>query len=194
MLPAPVVDLAECLQENGIDPSGDQPFDPGLADAAWQACRAAGERLYGAASSSVSETEGWLEFGDCMAELGWIPLVLSADDVPAQYEGLALGCRPRRAMIALAECLREQGVDVPDPVSGDPVAAQPYESATIVPAWEACREEYFASENLPMDVSPGVGRLDCLAEHGWITPLFTRLPKDPTFEERRASCPPGFGP
>jgi hypothetical protein len=184
--------LLACLEAEGIDTSEPQPFDPAVAEPAWQRCRDVERQRGLLAGQSADRVDRFLAFDDCMARRGAIPPIPSYHAVD---EDTALGCRPAAEGVAVFACLREQGLDVPDPTSGDPVSEQPYPPAAAVAAWAACKQVYVTGAGLlPREVPNGLPRLDCMAERGWLTVTFTRLPDDPAWDEARAACPGGFGP
>jgi hypothetical protein len=124
-----------------------------------------------------------------MADHGWLTAAMgeSPTPLPRSFDDAFLQCRERGPAIAVAVCLRTQGLEVADPAVGRTSSVQPYPSAASVPAWQACRDVYVRSLGTPLP-SEALTFLDCMAEHGWLTVVFTELPADPSLDEARSAC------
>ena len=91
--PPTIDDVIACLAENGIDTDGPQPFDPALAQAAWAACEALDVEAMEASGTPPADIERIMPFVRCMAEQGWIQLLLDTTTIDvAAHEAAAQRC------------------------------------------------------------------------------------------------------
>jgi hypothetical protein len=133
-----------------------------------------------------------LSYTDCMAAQGYIVAFEGQlTDIPA-FNTTAGRCQAQGPVLqSLAECLRAEGLDVPDPTSAAASSAQPFPPDRAQAAWTTCREDYIAAFADPPELTESVlKRPDCMAAHGWITLVMPVRPADdPAYQAAVASCP-----
>jgi hypothetical protein len=114
-------------------------------------------------------------------------LVSSTGQVIVTITSAIQPSEPSPPHIALAACLRAQGLDVADPPSAtNPtlVPARAYPPDAAYAAWTACRDNFYAAipqvSSSAIPVSPAAARafIDCMARQGWLNSLAAAPPAD----------------
>ena len=105
-----------------------------------------------------------------VAPSGQVSLTISTASPPSE---------PSPPHIALAACLRAQGLDVADPPSAANPTLAParvYPAAAAYAAWTACRDGFNSS--VPASTSSQLAFVDCMARQGWLMAIAAGPPAD----------------
>lgn len=82
-------DVVACLADNGIAADDPQPVDPASAQRAWSACEALDRQAMVASGMPASDADRALVFVACMAERGWLQVVLDTSAIDVAAHGAA---------------------------------------------------------------------------------------------------------